>query len=376
MREVRPSIETSTQEGRLRAKTAPQLRPPARTVTDLATGVALNEPRVTSGPGRVRNSSPWRSVPQAVTTCHTGGTFDSRDEERTIKAHKQFCGLVCPGKERDAGRSEFRALPDPGPVTSEKWVFHDCGGDAEAYVPSICCLFPSNVQQWPTSAAARLRHGCRGRRIEAERSDAPLRPSPSGSKHSRFSEKYNDAIAGQAYQTQLGRLPEISMSVAAAEPDHDTVTLRPSGPPADRPVPREIRGDLRRPVHVVGKHTALRFRRGGDGADTARSEERTLARIPSNPDVAFPGAWTPECRARTKELTAGRAAVRGTSPEDPAFHHDFLVANRRFFGAPCAVYLCMDQTLGTWSIFDLGAICQSITLAAQDRGVDRLSLST
>ncbi len=46
------------------------------------------------------------------------------------------------------------------------------------------------------------------------------------------------------------------------------------------------------------------------------------------------------------------------------------MANRSFFGAPCAVYLCMDRILGTWSIFDLGAMCQSITLAAQDQGVD------
>ena len=56
--------------------------------------------------------------------------------------------------------------------------------------------------------------------------------------------------------------------------------------------------------------------------------------------------------------------------EDPAFHRDFHMANRRFFDAPCAVYLCMDQTLGTWSMFDLGAMCQSICLAAQDHGVE------
>ncbi len=114
------------------------------------------------------------------------------------------------------------------------------------------------------------------------------------------------------------------------------------------------------------------FVAGGEAFERIRrvSEQRTLAKIPSNPDVPFPGAWTPECRGRTKELTAGRAEVRGTSPEDPAFHHDFLVANRSFFGAPCAVYLCMDQTLGAWSMFDLGAMCQSVTLAAQDHGVD------
>jgi nitroreductase len=114
------------------------------------------------------------------------------------------------------------------------------------------------------------------------------------------------------------------------------------------------------------------FVAGGDVFERIRrvSEERTISKIASNPDVAFPGAWTAECRARVKELTAGRADVRGTTPEDAAFHHEFLMANRRFFEAPCAVFLCMDQTLGSWSMFDLGAMCQSIVLAAQDHGVD------
>jgi nitroreductase len=144
----------------------------------------------------------------------------------------------------------------------------------------------------------------------------------------------------------------------------------------DRPVPREtleaILSDTLRTPSWANTQPWEIFVAGGDVFQRIRriSEERTLAKIPSDPDVAFPGAWTSECRARTKELTAGRAEVRGTSPDDPAFHHEFLMANRSFFGAPCAVYLCMDQTLGAWSMFDLGAMCQSLTLAAQDHGVD------
>lgn len=144
----------------------------------------------------------------------------------------------------------------------------------------------------------------------------------------------------------------------------------------DRPVPREtleaILSDALRTPSWANTQPWEIFVAGGEVFERIRriSLERTLAKIPSNPDVPFPGAWTPECRERTKELTGGRAETRGASPEDPAFHHDFLMANRSFFGAPCAVYLCMDRILGTWSIFDLGAICQSITLAAQDYGVD------
>ena len=144
----------------------------------------------------------------------------------------------------------------------------------------------------------------------------------------------------------------------------------------DRPVPREtieaILSDALCTPSWANTQPWEIFVAGGETFERIRrvSMQRTQAKIPSNPDVPFPGAWTPECRERTKELTEGRAEVRGTTPEDPAFHHDFLVANRSFFGAPCAVYLCMDQTLGAWSMFDLGAMCQSITLAAQDHGVD------
>jgi nitroreductase len=143
----------------------------------------------------------------------------------------------------------------------------------------------------------------------------------------------------------------------------------------DRAVPREtleaILGDALRTPSWANTQPWEIFAAGGEVLDRIRraSEERTVAKVPSNPDVPFPSAWTAACRERTKELTAGRAQVRGVSTEDPAFHHGFHMSNRRFFGAPCAVYLCMDRTLGTWSIFDLGAICQSICLAAQDHGV-------
>jgi nitroreductase len=144
----------------------------------------------------------------------------------------------------------------------------------------------------------------------------------------------------------------------------------------DRPVPRDvleaILGDALHAPSWANTQPWEIFVAGGEVLERMRrvSEQRTLDKVPSSADLPFPRAWTPECSARTKELTGGRAAVRGTTTEDPAFHHDFLAANRRFFGAPCAVYLCMDRTLGDWSIFDLGAMSHGITLAALERGVE------
>jgi nitroreductase len=98
--------------------------------------------------------------------------------------------------------------------------------------------------------------------------------------------------------------------------------------------------------------------------------ERTREGTAGGPDLAFPKEWPPVCRERTRVLTTGRADTLGVAVDDPGFRQDFLESNRRFFGAPHVAYLCMDSSLSTWSVFDLGMIAQSIMLAAQDHGVD------
>lgn len=143
-----------------------------------------------------------------------------------------------------------------------------------------------------------------------------------------------------------------------------------------RPVPREvlesILGDALYAPSWANTQPWEIFVAGGETLDRIRkvSEQRTLNKVPSNPEVPYPRTWPAQCSARTKELTGGRAAIRGTTTEDAAFHHGFTLANRRFFNAPCAVYLCMDRTLGEWSMFDLGALCHGIALAAQGYGVE------
>ena len=43
--------------------------------------------------------------------------------------------------------------------------------------------------------------------------------------------------------------------------------------------------------------------------------------------------------------------------------------NFRFFDAPVVVYVCMDRSLSPYSMLDLGAVSQSIMLAAQEYGL-------
>ena len=100
------------------------------------------------------------------------------------------------------------------------------------------------------------------------------------------------------------------------------------------------------------------------------SLERTHQGVPGRPDLPSPKAWPEVCRERTKGLSRGRANMTSRPADEAAFQRDFLENNRRFFGAPLVVYLCLDRTLTPWSIFDLELMAQSVMLAAQDQGVD------
>lgn len=111
---------------------------------------------------------------------------------------------------------------------------------------------------------------------------------------------------------------------------------------------------------------------GGDVLERMRMAfvERTHGGVRGQPDLPMPEEWPVACRERTKALTAGRGEILGVASDDAQFRQDFLESNRRFFGAPNVVYLCMDRCLTSWSILDLGMMAQSIMLAAQDLGVD------
>lgn len=111
---------------------------------------------------------------------------------------------------------------------------------------------------------------------------------------------------------------------------------------------------------------------GGDVLERIRtaSIDRTRQGVDGCLDLPAPEQWPQVCRQRTKALTAGRARAERATVGNPEFHQAFIDSNRRFFGAPDVVYLCMDRCLTSWSIFDLGAMAQSIMLAAQDQGVD------
>ncbi|MGI6550821.1 MAG: nitroreductase [Syntrophomonadales bacterium] len=81
-----------------------------------------------------------------------------------------------------------------------------------------------------------------------------------------------------------------------------------------------------------------------------------------------PQQWPEHIAQRIAERHKEREQLIG--PADPEAKKAMMRNNFRFFGAPAVVYLCMDRGLSNWSLFDLGAISQSIMLAAREEGVD------
>jgi len=91
--------------------------------------------------------------------------------------------------------------------------------------------------------------------------------------------------------------------------------------------------------------------------------------VPRNPDIAMPREWPAACRTRMETLKAERTEALDQACKDAASIPDLMQMNYKLFGAPAVVYLCMDRCLTPWSLFDLGAMSQSIMLSAEEQGV-------
>jgi nitroreductase len=93
------------------------------------------------------------------------------------------------------------------------------------------------------------------------------------------------------------------------------------------------------------------------------------AKAPTRPDLPIPTVWPPEMEARSREHGARRLNTLGIAREDEAGREDLRLMNFEFYGAPCAIFLFADRSLGLWSIFDMGLCAQSICLAAHGLGL-------
>ncbi|MFZ2456082.1 MAG: nitroreductase [Candidatus Altiarchaeia archaeon] len=114
-------------------------------------------------------------------------------------------------------------------------------------------------------------------------------------------------------------------------------------------------------IYVAGGSALERIRK--------RGMELFIKGVPPNPDVPAPQKWPPAIEWRTRDMITKRNKATGLDPNDKATRLAISKLSHNLFGAPIVIYLCMDNALGTWSMFDLGAISQSIMLAATEKGL-------
>ncbi len=98
--------------------------------------------------------------------------------------------------------------------------------------------------------------------------------------------------------------------------------------------------------------------------------ELASTRAATNPDLPIPQDWPPEMGKRSGEHGARRLKTLGVEREDEEGREKLRLMNFEFYGAPCAIFLFMDRTLGSWSIFDMGLFAQNLILAAHSFGVE------
>ncbi len=91
---------------------------------------------------------------------------------------------------------------------------------------------------------------------------------------------------------------------------------------------------------------------------------------PTHPDVSTPKQWPPALEERGRQHGARRLATLGIARDDEKGREELRMMNFEFYGAPCAVFLLIDGSLGEWSIFDAGLFTQSLILAAHSLGVE------
>ena len=98
--------------------------------------------------------------------------------------------------------------------------------------------------------------------------------------------------------------------------------------------------------------------------------ELAKAKAPTHPDLPMPKSLPPALEERSRKHGARRLSTLGVARDDEVGREKLRLMNFEFYGAPCAIFLFIDGSLGEWSIFDMGLFAQNLTLAAHSLGVE------
>ncbi|MEN6390457.1 MAG: nitroreductase [Syntrophomonas sp.] len=111
---------------------------------------------------------------------------------------------------------------------------------------------------------------------------------------------------------------------------------------------------------------------GGEVLESLRRDslERFSKGVAGKLDLPIPQDWPEAMKKRYDAVGKERFALLSQELDKDNIVQSIVARNFAFFDAPVVVYLCMDRSLTAYSMYDLGALSQSIMLAAADRGLD------
>jgi nitroreductase len=89
-----------------------------------------------------------------------------------------------------------------------------------------------------------------------------------------------------------------------------------------------------------------------------------------SPEIPAQKIWPAALEKRSREHGARRFAALGIERENAQQRKDLRLANFKFYGAPCVLFLFIDRTLSAYSIYDMGLFSQTLILAAHSLGVE------
>jgi nitroreductase len=100
------------------------------------------------------------------------------------------------------------------------------------------------------------------------------------------------------------------------------------------------------------------------------SLERFSQKVAGKTDLPVPQEWPEALKQRYITVGKERYELLSQELDKDAIIDTVQDRNYRFFDAPVVIFICMNRNLTAYSMFDLGALSQSMMLAAQEYGLD------
>lgn len=97
--------------------------------------------------------------------------------------------------------------------------------------------------------------------------------------------------------------------------------------------------------------------------------EAASSDTPIAPDMPKPLIWPVELDRRAKEHGERRFEILKIGRGDAEKRKSLRLSNFKFYGAPAALFIFMDKSLGEWSIMDIGMFAQTMMIAALEYGL-------